>query len=73
MIEKFVERLVEEEEAITQILDDIKHMIITTQQEEEFLNAVDCHICNEILGADRVRDHCQLTGLFRGAAHMSVI
>ena len=26
-------------------------------------------ICNEELGKDRVRDHCHLTGKFRGAAH----
>ena len=28
-----------------------------------------CHICNEELGNDRVRDHCRLSGKFRGAAH----
>ena len=28
-----------------------------------------CHICNEELGNDRVRDHCHLSGKFRGAAH----
>ena len=28
-----------------------------------------CDICNEELGKDRVRDHCHLTGKFRGAAH----
>ena len=28
-----------------------------------------CHICNEELGEDRVRDHCHLSGKFRGAAH----
>ena len=28
-----------------------------------------CHICNEELGKDRVRDHCHLTGKVRGAAH----
>ena len=27
------------------------------------------HICNEELGEDRVRDHCHLSGKFRGAAH----
>ena len=68
MIDNFLERLVEEEEAITQILDDVKHMIITPQQEEEFLKAVDCHICNDTLGADRDREHCHLTGLFRGGS-----
>ena len=28
-----------------------------------------CHICNEELGKDRVRDHCHLSGKSRGAAH----
>ena len=28
-----------------------------------------CHICNEELGKDKVRDHCHLSGKFRGAAH----
>ena len=28
-----------------------------------------CHICYEKLGKDRVRDHCHLTGKFKGAAH----
>ena len=32
-------------------------------------NTTLCHICNEELGEDRVRDHCHLTGKFRGAAH----
>ena len=32
-------------------------------------NSTLCHICNEELGNDRVRDHCHLSGKFRGAAH----
>ena len=32
-------------------------------------NSTLCHICNEELGKDRVRDHCHLSGKFRGAAH----
>ena len=32
-------------------------------------NSTLCHICNEELGKDRVRDHCHLCGKFRGAAH----
>ena len=27
-----------------------------------------CHICNEEVGKDKVRDHCHLSGKFRGAA-----
>ena len=32
-------------------------------------NSTLCHICNEELGEDRVRDHCHLSGKFRGAAY----
>ena len=32
-------------------------------------NSTNCHIYNEELGEDRVRDHCHLSGKFRGAAH----
>ena len=32
-------------------------------------NSTLCHICNEKLCKDRVRDHCHLSGKFRGAAH----
>ena len=28
-----------------------------------------CHICNEEFGKDKVRDHCHLSGKFRGVAH----
>jgi hypothetical protein len=45
-----------------------KKMIITPKQEREFLDAKDCSICGEPLKEDRVRDHCHITGLYRGAA-----
>ena len=32
-------------------------------------NSTLCRICNEELGVERVRDHCHLSGKFRGAAH----
>jgi hypothetical protein len=34
-----------------------------------FNNSTHCHICEQELGSDRVRDHCHMTGQFRGAAH----
>lgn len=36
---------------------------------ETYKNAKFCYICSERLFDDRVRDHCHLTGQFRGAAH----
>ena len=46
-------------------------MILTEDDEEMFDEATTCHICDEELGEDRVRDHCHITGKFRGAAHNS--
>ena len=40
-----------------------------SKEDDDFRNATDCHICGFELGDDHVRDHCHLTGKFRGAAH----
>ena len=32
-------------------------------------NSTLCHICNEELGKNKLRDHCHLSAKFRGAAH----
>ncbi|XP_067208535.1 uncharacterized protein [Linepithema humile] len=46
---------------------------LTREESEEFRSAVTCHVCEKPLTADdtRVRDHCHLTGRYRGAAHSS--
>ena len=46
-----------------------KPLVMNSKTQKEFNNAVNCHICNEELGDDRVRDHCHFTGEYRGAAH----
>ena len=48
-----------------------KKMVFTKEDEKQFNMASDCWICGEELGNDRVRDHCQYTGCYRGAAHNS--
>jgi hypothetical protein len=48
-----------------------KRMIFTADDKKKFDEATVCHICEKELGDDRVRDHCHLTGKFRGAAHNS--
>ena len=44
---------------------------MTNADEEEFQKADKCHICGKLYNAKdiRVRDHCHITGLFRGSAH----
>ena len=46
-----------------------KDMIMTRHDKYIYDYSTNCHICNEDLGEDRVRDHCQLSRKFRGAAH----
>ncbi|XP_065679086.1 uncharacterized protein LOC136093770 [Hydra vulgaris] len=45
-----------------------KDIIFTSKDEEEFNNAKICHICED-LEEDKVKDHCHITGKYRGAAH----
>ena len=41
---------------------------MTRKDEIAFQNAEICHICDKKLDNDKVRDHCHLTGKYRGAA-----
>ena len=42
-------------------------------EEEEFQLSKPCWICEKLIddGYEKVRDHCHVTGKFRGAAHLS--
>ena len=48
-----------------------KPLKMTKDDEEEFQKAKECHICNKkYTDKDiRVRDHCHITGKYRGSAH----
>ena len=68
-VDHFLENLLQEEKRISEILKVVEPMVITEDQERAFQQSGDCHICGDPLGADRVRDHDHLTGLYRGPAH----
>lgn len=42
---------------------------LTSFETMNFQSAETCHICGNMLGKDRVLDHCHFTGEYRGAAH----
>ena len=42
---------------------------MTSEDEEIYNNSHICWICKQELNTDKVRDHCHVTGRFRGAAH----
>ena len=46
-----------------------KKIEMTDEDEKNYKNAEVCHICEEELEDDKVKDHCHLTGKYRGAAH----
>lgn len=65
----FVNKL---EEVIKQIYNQTKFakkILYTYIHQKNFISAAVCHICEGELNEDRVRDHCHLTGKYRGAAH----
>ena len=69
VIDHFLEDMVKEESEILQKLNEIKPMKLTPEDWRQFYRARDCHICQKPLKGRRVRDHCHVTGAFRGAAH----
>ena len=47
--------------------------IMSAEEEEKFQVSNSCWICNKLfaVGDKKVRDHCHITGKYRGAAHFS--
>ena len=50
-----------------------KNLIMTEKEEKLFQKSNNCWICEKFISndEDKVRDHCHITGKFRGAAHES--
>jgi hypothetical protein len=67
----FVDMLTQDIKKIYEQFKKRKDMIFTEADEKIYREATVCHICEQELGDDRVRDHCHLSGKFRGAAHES--
>ena len=47
--------------------------LIMSEEEEQFQSSNTCWICEKLIDDDdeKVRDHCHITGKFRGTAHWS--
>ena len=69
----FVESLESDIKDIYNRFKFTKEMEMTKEDEIEYIMATHCHICEGELGDDKnyrkVRDHCHITGKYRGAAH----
>ena len=69
VLEELLVRLKQESWAIHDVLSNIVPMQMSAGEEHNFKTAYECYLCEEPLGNDKVRDHCHLTGKYRGAAH----
>ena len=70
-INKFITWLLDKQKWNKQIIKQYfnKRLIMTNEDEEIYNNSHICYICKQELNMDKVRDHCHVTGKFRGAAH----
>ena len=70
---KFMEAMLEEVKYCKKVAkkEFNKPLRMTKEDEKEFKKAKECHICNKIYTDEdiRVRDHCHITGKYRGSAH----
>ena len=46
-----------------------KEIIMTKEDEEDYKNNNICRFCEKNIESDKVRDHCHLTGRYRGPSH----
>ncbi|XP_044019500.1 uncharacterized protein LOC122859882 [Aphidius gifuensis] len=72
-IEWFIKELEELSHNVDNILENIKPMNLTFDEELQFFNATKCHICKKLFTAENIkaRDHCHLSGVYRGPAHVA--
>ena len=75
-IEKFIMKMLSEVEDCQRIVRDRfqKPLFMTVQNERDFQISKVCHICERKFNEQKpskqkVRDHCHITGKYRGAAH----
>ena len=66
---KFVECLENDLKEVYKMLKTTVPIKMSDQEEASFKDAIVCYACGIDLKDDRVRDHCHLTGKYRGAAH----
>ena len=70
---EFIKAIIEERKYCKKIMKDQfnKNLIMTEEEEHLFQQSNSCWICKKIINNEdeKVRDHCHITGTFRGSAH----
>ena len=74
-VNKFIDAILDEYEYCKKIMKYHfnKNLIMSIEEKELFQKANKCWICDKLLELidEKVRDHCHITGKFRGASHFS--
>ena len=69
---EFIKAILEEHKYFKKIMKEHfnKNLIMTEEEEHLFQQSNNCWICKKFIDNDdeKVRDHCHITGKFRGAA-----
>ena len=70
-INKFITWVLDKQKWTKQIIKQYfnKRLIMTNEDKEIYNNSHICWVCKQELNTDKVKDHCHITGKFRGAAH----
>ena len=69
-VDWFVKEVIKLENKIAFYFKETKKDIIMTQEDEEnYKNNNICQFCEKNIESDKVRDHCHLTGKYRGPSH----
>ena len=69
-VDWFVDRIVKLEEKMNfWFINTKKDIIMTQENEQNFETNKICRYCEKYIELDKVRDHCHLTGKYRGPAH----
>ena len=75
-IEKFIMKMLSEVKDCQRIVREQfqKPLVMTDKNERDYQNSTKCHICKikfneQKPSKQKVRDHCHITGKYRGAAH----
>ena len=69
VVETFLDHMIKERDRIVKRLEKTEPIVMTPEDQKNFDEATHCHICHEMMGDDRVRDHDHVSGKYRGAAH----
>ena len=72
---KFIEAILEEHDYCKKVIKKhfTKNLVMSAEEEEKFQLSNSCWICNKLfdVGDEKVREHCRITGKYRGRAHFS--